>query len=363
MTATTLAPGATAPNPETAPATEPGAGAGGPDRTVLEPEPRRRRRKYAILLLLLGMVVMFAIVGAWYMTTRKPITVIPLPGVTQQTIPHYVFSVYGVTRPTGVAVSASGDRIYATDTDGDRVVKIFDAKGAAVGTIVPPETATGDHAPVYVAVDPVQGDVYVSDRIAGTIYVYNRDGVYRREFTPPADLAGWQPLGIGFDGKGNVYVTDVSSPFHRVHELTTDGKLVQTFGAQGTFNFPNGVAVDAAGYVYVTDSNAGRLLVFDQDGRQKSIVSRGQRGGELGLPRGIAIDDQGIVYVVDTSGYSVQLYKVLGTEDRQPPFVGNFGTAGSIDGTFAFPNGIAVDARSRVYITDSGNNRVQVWSY
>ena len=363
---TTLTPEFPMPVPGTAPQPVPDVEVGGPSgpATGQPVQKGRRRRKVALLLLLTLAVTIVAGVTGWYLVTRKPISQLPLPAITNQhALPHFVFSLYGVQRPTGVAVNASGDRIYVTDTDGDRVVRIYDSKGGNVGTITPPENAVGDHVPVYVAVDPIAGDVYVSDRIAGTIYVYNSEGVFRREFTPPADLKGWQPLGIGFDTAGNVYVTDVSGPFHRVHEFARDGSLVRTIGKAGLFNFPNGVAVDATGLIYVTDSNDGRMFVFDQEGRQKAVVGRGQKQGELGMPRGIAIDDTGTVYVVDTSGYSIQLYSTLGTDQRQPAYLGTFGQPGSIEGAFSFPNGIAVDARARVYVTDSGNNRVQVWSY
>jgi sugar lactone lactonase YvrE len=81
------------------------------------------------------------------------------------------------------------------------------------------------------------------------------------------------------------------------------------------------------------------------------------------LPRGVAIDDEGRLYVVDTSAHAVQVYKVLAEADRSPVYVGRFGAEGTLDGAFEFPNGVAVDTRGRVYVTDLANNRVQVWTY
>jgi len=43
--------------------------------------------------------------------------------------------------------------------------------------------------------------------------------------------------------------------------------------------------------------------------------------------------------------------------------LGGFGIPGIGDGQFQFPNGVAADDRLRVYVTDTGNDRVQVWSY
>ena len=278
-------------------------------------------------------------------------------------LPHFQSAIYEASAPTGVAVDATGERVYVTQTAGERTVKIFDGKGSQIGVIKPPATTGTDHVPVYVAVDPTNGDVYVSDRPAGSLYVYDRDGLYRRTFDPGADLKGWQPLGLGFDRKGDLFVTDVSGPFHRVHEFGPDGKLIRTIGDVGMFSFPNGVAVDANGLVYVTDSNNGRLVVFNADGKQRSVISRGPREGDLGLPRGAAIDDQGRLYVADTSAHTVQVYKALTETDRAPAFVGRFGVEGTQDGAFAFPNGVAVDTRGRIYVTDLANNRVQVWTY
>jgi DNA-binding beta-propeller fold protein YncE len=252
-----------------------------------DPRERRRRRRKVILLLflafLVGVLVLFT---AWYLVTRKPISEIPLPVITQESLPHYVFSVYGVTRPMGVAVSPSGDRIYVTETEGERVVRVFDGKGNQVGTMSPPSTTGTEHVPVYLALDPQNGDVYVSDRPTGSIYVYSGDGVFRHTLRPrDPKLAGWQPLGLAFDAQGQLWVTDVSGPYNRVHAITRDGQVVRTIGDPGMFSFPNGVAVDASGNVYVTDSNHGRLMVFDPAGKQRSLIPQGSAAGDLGSRR------------------------------------------------------------------------------
>ena len=70
-----------------------------------------------------------------------------------------------------------------------------------------------------------------------------------------------------FDAVGNLYVTDVGpEPPAGAGLRPSRQALIRTIGTTAGLNFPNGVAVDAAGNVYVTDSNNGRLVVFDADG-------------------------------------------------------------------------------------------------
>ena len=357
-------------SPEPAPATDAGAetgdsgdAQGGTTSTAPVANHRGRRRRIVLLMILAVAATGLILFSAWYLITRKPISELPLPGLTVEQVPHYAFSVYGVTAPTGVAVTADGSRIYVTQTEVDPAVLVFDGKGTLLGRLDPPATTGSSHVPVYVAINPTNGDVYVSDRPTGSVLVFDADGAFVRVFEPGKSLTGWQPLGLGFNPAGHLLVTDVSGPFNTVHEFDPDGSLVRTIGEAGMFNFPNGVATDAEGNVYVTDSNNGRLVVFDPSGRQRSMVRRGSAAGDLGLPRGTAIDDSGRVYVVDTSGQGVQVYHVVGSEDAPLAYIGKFGAAGTDDGAFQYPNGVAVDDRARVYITDWRNNRVQVWTY
>ena len=283
--------------------------------------------------------------------------------ITVPLVPHYSYSIYDVVAPTGVAVNADGSRIYATQTEGDRQVIAFDASGNQVASLKPPATAGGDHVPVYVAVNPVNGDVYVSDRPAATIYIYKADGSFLRAFDPGPDLKGWQPLGLAFDAKGNLFVTNVGAPFEAVHEFGPDGVFIRTYGKADEFDFPNGVAVDANGNVYVSDSNNGRLVVFDRDGNELGMIRRGVSVGDLGLPRGAAIDDSGRIYVADISQQGIQTYQAIAGAEHQPKFIGGFGEEGTADGSFRLPNAVAVDGRARVYVADWRNNRIQVWTY
>ena len=333
--------------------------AGAPPAEVEADPERRRRRKLLLLLLLLGSLAILLGIAIWYLLFRQPL---PLPIITPPAVPAYSTSIYGAADPSGVAVSPSGDRIYVAETGGDKVVRMFDGGGNELGVLQPPATTGGEHVPVYVAVDPTTQNVYVTDRPAGAVYVFDRDGAYLSEFRPAVAIEGWQPLGLAFDADGNLYVTDLAAPA-RVLKFDATGKLLLTLGDGEGMSFPNGVAVDADGLVYVSDSNNGRLLVFGADGALLSKIGRGAGAGNLGLPRGIAVDGQGRAFVVDSSGQGVLVYRALVSGQEQPEHLGFFGGHGIADGQFAFPMGVAVDAHGRVYVADTANGRIQVWSY
>jgi DNA-binding beta-propeller fold protein YncE len=262
-----------------------------------------------------------------------------------------------------VAVSPSGDRIYVVQSDGDRTGLIFDASGKKVGTMAPPASTGTDHTPVYVAIDPLTGEAYVSDRPAGAIYVYDRDGAYQRTFALAVPRPGWEPLGLAFDASGYLYVTDLSGPFQKVLVIDRAANVVRTLGENDALSFPNGVADDGAGNVYVADSNNGRLLVYDASGALRAQVGRGAGQGNLGLPRGLAVDGQGRVFVADSTGQGVFVFRAPSGDSKRLDYLGFFGGEGVADGTFAYPNSIAADARGRMYVTDTFNDRVQIWSY
>ena len=336
-------------------------GEGGQPAAEEPPEGRRRRR--ALLLFLLLLLSAFLLFTGWYLLYRKPVSELPLPGVTVEDLPQYKYSIYGVTAPTGVAVNADGSRIYATQTEGEPMVIEFDGSGNPLAKLLPPSDSAGNHVPVYVALNPTNGDVYVSDRAAGAIYVYSPDGLYRRTFDPGPALKNWSPLGLAFDSRGHLFVTNLGKPFQAVHEFGPDEKFIQTFGKPDEFDFPNGVSVDAAGNVYVTDSNNGRVVVFDSTAKRVGLIKRGAAEPDLGLPRGSAIDDAGRFYVADISLHGVQVYHTVVPDERTPKYIGRFGVEGSADGAFLFPNAVAVDGRARIYVADWRNGRIQVWGY
>ncbi len=335
-----------------------------------EPSPTTHHRlKLSVAAGVTLLVVAFGAVVGLYVSRREPLSAL-LPSFSQIKTPHYLFSVNGPKRPLGIAVNSSGDRLYVTQSDGDRTVLAFDRLGNQVAVLKPP-AKTGDmHVPVYVAVNPVTQDVYVSDRMAASIYIYSSSGTYRQTFAPQGNLGvDWSPMGLAFDSHGNLYVTNVagtapdqSGPHQRVFEFAPDGKLTRTLGEGSKLNFPNGIAVDSSGNVYVSDSNNSRLLVFTPNGSIAGSISGGQGDSNLALPRGVALDNSGRLYVVDITANMVKMYHSL-NGSLVLAYTGSFGSQGSDDGAFEFPNGIAVDTHARIYVADRDNNRVQVWSY
>lgn len=173
------------------------------------------------------------------------------------------------------------------------------------------------------------------------------------------------PRGLALDKDGNVYVSD--SQNHRLQKFDANGLFVATVGAQGEgegqFNEPWGVAVDAAGFVYVADTWNHRVQKFTPD-----LQFVGQWGGfadaresvEAGLgqffgPRAVAVDNTGKVWVTDTGNKRIQCF------DAEGQFIAAYGGAGSEAGRFQEPVGIASDVQGNIYVADTWNQRIQVF--
>ncbi len=327
-----------------------------------------------ILLLILVALGWVLLITGQYCSTGKPITELPgVPGVVGNLFDNpsyrYVSSIEGLQGPMGVAVGPDG-RVYVTETGGTRLIHIYDSLGEQeLGSFSAPDSETVDWVPVYIAVHP-DGDVYVSDRAGATIFIFSSDGVPQGQVIPPAGAEGWHPLALTFDAAGNLYVADVTPEEHRIIVIDPAGELKLSFGtqgeAQGEFSYPNGIAVDPDGRIFVTDSNNGRMQAFDKDGQLLFLIGRGMSKGDLAMPRGIAFDSEGRLLIVDTTRASIQTYGVsdVGDVGRAPvEFTGAFfGDPGRMI-SFQFPNGLAADDQNRIYVTERGNNRVSIWEY
>jgi len=162
------------------------------------------------------------------------------------------------------------------------------------------------------------------------------------------------PQNLAIDEIGNVYVTDLGNK--RVQKFNNDGTFLASWGSSGSgsgqFQHPAGI-VEFNGTVFVVDNQSHRIQSFDLEGN--FITKWGDEGfsqGQFLLPNGIAVGVNGTIYVVDTGNQRIQKF----TPDGE--FISEFGESGTDDGQFVSPIGIAIDNQENVYVTDPGNNKI-----
>lgn len=192
-----------------------------------------------------------------------------------------------LVRPTGVAVSGDGERIYAIDrsdneSNNNRVV-VYDKAGKKLKVIGGPGSGEGQfNIPLQGAVAP-DGTLYVLDSGNFRVQAFDRDGKFLRAFgrpgTNPGNLA--RPRGIAVDDEGNIYVTDAS--FNNFQIFNPDGQLLLAIGQAGRDSNPgrygllNGIAVDETGRVYVVDQLFNKVEVIrrlsDSEGQRMLLGS------------------------------------------------------------------------------------------
>ena len=189
-------------------------------------------------------------------------------------------------RPTGVAVSRDGERIYAVDRSdnesNNHQVVIYDKDGKKIKVIGARGDGEGQfNIPLQAAVAP-DGTLYVLDSGNFRIQAFDRDGSFLRAFGKAGVNVGnfARPRGIAVDDEGKIYVSDAS--YNNFQIFQPDGQLLMAVGETsaesnpGRYGLLNGIAVDELGNIYVTDQLFNKVEVFrpvsEQEG-QKMLQS------------------------------------------------------------------------------------------
>lgn len=166
------------------------------------------------------------------------------------------------------------------------------------------------------------------------------------------------PIGITVDGDDNIYVTD--SELGKVFVFDSRGKARRVLGdikGEGFYKRPTGIAWDrAANQLYVTDTLRDRVYVTDMDGAViRYFGGRGIQPGQFNFPTEVVLhgDD---VFVVDAMNFRVQMF------DRMGHFRAQFGAVGDSFGEMFRPKGLAIDTEGNVYLVDAALEAVQVFN-
>ncbi|MFI5180852.1 MAG: hypothetical protein ACHQPI_05640 [Thermoanaerobaculia bacterium] len=305
-------------------------------------------------------------------------------------------SAAGFNYPAGVAVDGSGN-VYVADTFNSTIRKITPAGTVTTlaGMAGSPGSANGMGSaaafnyPAGVAVDG-SGNVYVADTYNNTIRRITGGGVV----TTVAGQAGYfgsvdgtgsaalfdHPQSLAVDGSGNVYVADA---FNDTIRKITSGGVVTTLaglaqssgsadgtGSAAQFNYPQGVAVDGAGNIYVADTQNSTIRKITSGGVVTTLAGLAQSSGSadgtgsaarFSFPTGVAVDGSGNVVVSDTANNTI---RGITTGGVVTTLAGLAGSYGSVDGVgsgvrFNDPRGVAVDILGNVYVADASNHAIR----
>ena len=251
--------------------------------------------------------------------------------------------------PSGIAADGGGD-LFIADSHHNRVREVY-ATGAYAGTIT---TVAGDGSAGY----------------DGTATVAKSTSLN-------------QPGGVAIDGAGNLYIADTNNNvIRKVSPATGSITTVAGTGVPGytgdgglataaTLNSPEGVAVDAAGNLYIADTNndavrevvaaTGDLATVAGDGTGAPGFSGDGAAAihaKLNAPYGVALDYAGNLYIADSGNNRVRVVNTSGdiitfAGNGTPAYLGDGGAATQAE--LYSPLGVACDPAGNVYIADARN--------
>jgi DNA-binding beta-propeller fold protein YncE len=259
----------------------------------------------------------------------------------------------GIGLPYGVMASPSG-RLFVVDTIKATIHEMNTKDGLY--------TAIGGEKKVFrtpIAIcEDDDGSAYISDSAAGKVYRYSlRDGTLTVFLKIPLQ----RPTGIAWNKTtGMIYVTDTAA--HQVVIFDRQGRERSRIGIRGDgpgqFNFPTDLFIDKTGRLFVTDALNAKIQIFSPDGSfLRSFGQPGQQIGSFAKPKGVAVDSDGHIYVCDALQDNVQIF------DDTGQLLLVVGSRGSGPGELLMPTGIHIDANDRIHVADALNKRVQVFQY
>jgi len=256
-----------------------------------------------------------------------------------------------------------------------------------------PATSAQLNAPVGVAVDAA-GNLFIADKenhrirkvdTAGVITTIAGDGTagFSGDGSAATSAQLNRPYGVAVDAAGNLFIAELNN--NRIRKVDTAG-IITTVAGDGTAAYggdngaataaqlfvPLGVAVDAAGNLFIAGTGSQRIRKVDTAGIITTVAGDGTAGfsgdgsaatsAQLNAPVGVAVDAAGNLFIVDKDNQRIRKVDTAGVITT----IAGDGTQGSSgDGGLATaaqlndPNGVAVDAAGNLFIADYRNERIR----
>ena len=259
-----------------------------------------------------------------------------------------------LVRPQSGMVDVNG-RIIVTDV-GRGALFVFDPQQGKLFIWDSADQGAAFSAPIGVAAG-FGGEILVADADLHRVVRLSSDGRPLGSFGADSLL---RPTGLARDrGTGRVYVSDTRA--HDIKVFDDKGLLINRIGRRGSavgeFNAPTHISLVKDG-LYVTDTLNARVQIFSRDGRPLKIIGkRGLYVGNLTRPKGVTVDNDGNVYVVES------YYDHLLVFSQEGEFLLPIGGTGPEIGQFYLPAGVWSDDRGRLFVADMYNGRVVMFQY
>ena len=300
--------------------------------------------------------------------------------------------------PEGMGLTSGGD-LYIADSGNNRVQKL-DGVGVLSIYLGPGGVAAKDNSSLYLPMDIAVGkggDIFVLDSGNSRVSRFNGSGTSLTTWGKPGSGDGDfnQPTGISVDGNGDVFVLDTGN--FRVQKFSADGTFIAKWGTAGTeedeLDYPTGITIGNDGDIYLADQcqvkvfgregdfkrmwkgcefsrSAGDFIpIQDIVGEQSVYLTSDDKllkftpegelisqwdlynldNGNRIHPQALALGNSGEVYFVDREGKAARLDE--------------FGNIVVRWGSFDDARGLSIAADGNIYISDTGNHRVQGFKF